>query len=252
MPHFEYKLLLIMGYWLLIIAPARADTSSAMAVSVVINGDQIEDGQIVCSTAEGNLLCNQPYDTAILGVVATDPVIFLQNRALEGSYPLVTSGKAFVKVTNSAGNISIGNFVTTSTIAGTGQKATRSGYVIGTALQRYDGTGEAKILVSIGIRPAIVAEGIKGNLLETLRQGLTSVYLTPLNALRYILAMVVTVIAFILGFMYFGRVAKTGVEAVGRNPLASREIQLSVVFNIVLTVIIMIAGLALAYLILIL
>lgn len=245
-------LLLTTSYWLRATAPVWADTSSAMAVSVVIKGDQIEDGLIVCSTTDGNSLCNQPYDTAILGVVATDPAIFLQNRALEGSYPLVTSGKAFVKVTNSAGNIAIGNFITTSTTAGTGQKATRSGYIIGTALQGYDGSGEAKILISIGVRPAIVAEGIRGNLLETIRQGLSSVYLTPLNALRYILAMIVTIVAFTLGFMYFGRVAKTGVEAVGRNPLASRTIQLSVVFNIVLTVIIMIAGLALAYLILIL
>lgn len=251
MPRIGYIILPIS--WLLLWGvPVKADTSSAVAVSVAIEGEGIEDGHIVCSQAGGNKLCDTEYDSSVLGVVTTEPVIFVRNRGLEGSYPLATSGKAFVKVTNSAGNISIGDFITTSTTAGVGQKATRSGYVVGSALQPYDGSGEAKILVSIGVRPAIVVEGIRGNLLETIRQGLASVYLTPLSALRYMLALVVTAVAFTLGFMYFGRVAKTGVEAVGRNPLASRTIQLSVIFNIILTAVIMLAGLGLAYLILIL
>lgn len=252
MPKFEH-IIFLFSFLLLVSAPkVLGDTASALAVSVAVNGDQVDDGSLVCSRVDGNVLCDQEYDTALLGVVTTEPVVFVQNRGLDNSYALVTSGKAFVKVSNAAGNIAIGDFVTTSTTAGVGQKATRSGYVIGTALQSYDGSGEAKILVSIGIRPAIVVEGLRGNLLDTIRQGLASVYLTPLNALRYIAAIIVTIAAFILGFMYFGRVAKTGVEAVGRNPLASGTIQLSVVFNIVLTVIIMLAGLALAYLILIL
>ena len=59
-------------------------------------------------------------------------------------------------------------------------------------------------------------------------------------------------ISFSLGFIYFGRVAKTGIEAMGRNPMAGKMIQLSVLFNIIVTVIIVLIGLAIAYLILIL
>lgn len=250
MPKILY-LFFLAGWLVLASISAKADVSSGVAVSVVVTGDQVEDGQIICSTSEGNELCNLDYDSTILGVVSTDPATFIENKALEGSFPMFTSGKVFVRVNNDNGNINVGDFITSSKTPGVGQKATRSGYVVGSALQTYDGSGEGKILASIGIRPAIVTEGIRGNLLETLRDGLASVYLTPLNALRYILAMIVTIVAFTLGFMYFGRVAKTGVEAVGRNPLASRAIHLSVVFNVVLTVVIMGAGLALAYLILI-
>ncbi len=251
MPRIGYILLLITVLGLTWISPVRADTSSAVGVSVAVKGDKITDGLILCSTADGNVPCTQDYATNTLGVVSTDPALLIENKSLSGSYPLVTSGKAFAQVNNAGGKIAIGDFVTTSTTPGIGQKAAQTGYVVGTALQAYDGSGEGKILISVGVRPAIVAEGVRGNLLDTVRRGLGSVYLTPLSALRYILAMIVTIVSFTLGFMYFGRVAKTGVEAVGRNPLASRTIQLSVVFNVILTLVISAAGLALAYLILI-
>jgi hypothetical protein len=114
-----------------------------------------------------------------------------------------------------------------------------------------DTTVTGVMQVSIGIRPAIVATSARGNLIEALKQGLLAPTLTPLASLRYLLAMIVAVASFILGFIYFGKVAKSGVEAVGRNPLASRLIQLNVALNLILTVAIMSAGLLLAYFILI-
>ena len=59
-------------------------------------------------------------------------------------------------------------------------------------------------------------------------------------------------IAFTLGMIYFGRSSRAGIEAIGRNPLAKRVIQFTVFMNIVLTIVIVIVGLAIAYLILIL
>jgi F0F1-type ATP synthase membrane subunit c/vacuolar-type H+-ATPase subunit K len=60
------------------------------------------------------------------------------------------------------------------------------------------------------------------------------------------------VVAFTLGLVYFGRIARAGVEAMGRNPMAKRMIQLSVLLHVVLTIIIVLTGLGIAYLILIL
>jgi F0F1-type ATP synthase membrane subunit c/vacuolar-type H+-ATPase subunit K len=60
------------------------------------------------------------------------------------------------------------------------------------------------------------------------------------------------IISFTLGMIYFGRASRTGIEAVGRNPLAKRVIQLTIFLNIVLTIVIVMVGLAIAYLILIL
>ena len=54
------------------------------------------------------------------------------------------------------------------------------------------------------------------------------------------------------GFIYFGKMSKTGVEAIGRNPLAGKQIQFNVILHLAVTVAIVLAGLAMAYFILIL
>ena len=64
--------------------------------------------------------------------------------------------------------------------------------------------------------------------------------------------MLIVLITFALGIWYFGRVARSGVEAIGRNPLATRAIQLGVILNLLLTLVILLVGIALAYLILVL
>ena len=60
------------------------------------------------------------------------------------------------------------------------------------------------------------------------------------------------IMGFGLGFIYFGRIAKAGVEAIGRNPLASRTITSGLVLHILLTIVIVGAGLGIGYLILVL
>ncbi len=90
------------------------------------------------------------------------------------------------------------------------------------------------------------------NLLSNFKSAASSPFLSPLTSLRYLLAVVVTATAFGLGFLYFGRIAAHGVEALGRNPLASKIIIAGIVFNAVMTAVIVVGGLFLAYLILIL
>ena len=66
------------------------------------------------------------------------------------------------------------------------------------------------------------------------------------------IAAFVTVLSFILGFVYFGRFAKTGIEAIGRNPLARFQIQTTVIINLLLMAGIFVVGLALSYFVLVL
>jgi F0F1-type ATP synthase membrane subunit c/vacuolar-type H+-ATPase subunit K len=51
------------------------------------------------------------------------------------------------------------------------------------------------------------------------------VFSCPLSALRYVAASVIVVAAAIAAFVYFGKVARSGVDAIGRNPLASKAIK---------------------------
>lgn len=230
------------------------ETSSGVAVSIQYAADETQDGDIVCATGEGGRPCTQEYDATMYGVYTETPAIFLLDNNLDNSKPMITSGKAFVRVNTSGGNIKKGDFITSSSTAGIGKRADKSGNIVGIALEDYENSDSGvvgKILVSVGVRPAIVAVSARGNLIETLRQGLLAPTLSPLASLRYVLAVLVAVSAFVLGFVYFGRVAKSGVEAIGRNPLAGRLIQLNVVLNMSLTVSIMVGGLLLAYFILI-
>lgn len=233
---------------------AQDTTSSGVAVSVDLLVDNLQDGMIVCSSKEGYKLCDSQYDVATFGVYSSSPAVVLESTRLPNGKAVVSSGKAYVLVSNGNGEIKMGDFITTSTLAGIGQRADKSGNVLGVAVEDFlnnEPNSTGRILVAVGIRPAIVATSARGNLVESLKLGLLAPTLTPLASLRYLLAMLVAMASFILGFIYFGRVAKSGVEAVGRNPMAGKTIQLNVLINLVMTVAIMGGGLFIAYLILI-
>lgn len=240
---------------LLLAPPALAqNVGSGVAVSGAVDDQTLSDGTILCSQSGKLVACTVEYDSSMIGVVSLDPALYLQNTTQTTSLPMITSGKAYVRVSGANGAIAKGDLITSSTTAGVGEKAAQNGFVLGTAEEAFSGTKASdtdKIQVTLGIKAATVNEGVRGNLLDTLRRGLSSVYLTPLSALRYIFAMVVTGVTFTLGFVYFGRVARSGVEAIGRNPMAGTMIQASVVFNVILMIAIMLAGLGLAYLILV-
>ncbi len=230
-------------------------TSSGVAVSVEINSAELKDGAIVCSSNTGLNLCNSEYAVNAFGVFSESPAIILQSSGSVDPKTVVSSGNAFIQVSTINGAIHQGDFITTSTVPGVGQRATKSGNIIGIAFEDYlntDSTQVGRIEVAIGIRPAIVATSARDNLVDTLKSGLLAPSLTPLASLRYLLAILIAIFAFILGFFYFGRVSRTGVEAMGRNPLASKAIQVHVLLNLLFTMLIMVAGLVLAYIILIL
>lgn len=230
----------------------RAQTvGQGVAASVLISGTVV-DGDVVCNEGGETKACVSAYDSGIYGVYVTEPAIVLENLSQTEAKSVMVSGRAYVRVNDTNGQVKKGDYVTSSDAVGVGQKATKSGYVLGTALEDTEGT-EGKVLVLIAAKQAFVTQQNKSeNLLLTIKDALLSPSLTPLASLRYMLAAVIASAAFILGFWYFGRVAKSGVEAVGRNPLAGRLIQFSVILNLLLTALIMGSGLVIAYLILVL
>lgn len=230
-------------------------TSSDVAVPVLIQGGEPQLGDLICTGRGQYQLCDNNYDTSIFGVMSPIPAASFETQPQENQFFVVTKGKTVVRVTGKNGPIQVGDLVTSSTEPGLSQKATRNGYVLGMALEEFapeNPSDTTTILVSLNIHPTTIFVDVRSNLLEALREGLAAPILTPLAALRYILAALVTVTSFILGFVYFGRFAKSGIEAIGRNPLARVQIQSTVIFNLVLMAGIFVAGLALSYFILVL
>jgi hypothetical protein len=232
---------------------AQEDTSTWISIPTPIQGE-VGDGDVICATDEGYKRCENEYDTGMYGVVDLDPAASFE---IEGSglVPVMTNGQTEVRVTGKGGNIESGDLITSAEDDGLAMKATRNGYVLGVAQGGFspanpDDTGTIKVIVDI--HPTTLIGSARTDIISFLRRGISLAALDSLTNLRYIIAALLLLISFALGFMYFGRVARSGIEAMGRNPLAGRAIQLSVFFNVVITICIFAAGVIGAYLILVL
>lgn len=231
------------------------NTSAGTAFSVAISDKNAKDGNIIISTPKGYQLTSLAYDSNMYGVLTESPAVFLQNTDESASKPVMHIGKAYVLVSSINGNIKKNDFITTSTIAGVGQKANRNGMILGTALQDYTNSNPkitGKILVSVNPHFNASFADTKTNVLEVLRNAGDPSTMTQLTSLRYVIAAIIVLTTFTIGFIFFGRITSKGVEALGRNPLASRTIQINLVLNLILMVVIVAVGLGIGYLVLIL
>ena len=216
-------------------------------IPIEVNGNNTKEGDIISSSVNGYILSKAEYDSSMYGVVAKVPAVALENSTLKNNTYVITTGQTITRVSTKNGAIKKGDLITSSGTAGVGQKATAAGFVLGNAMEGYSGSGVGTILVNLNLHFSNTNASVRGNLVTTIKNAGSAAFLSPLEALRYLAAVLVAVLSFILGFMYFGRVAAKGVEAVGRNPLAGRLIEFSVILNIVLTGVIIITGLAIAY-----
>lgn len=232
------------------------DASSSVAISVPIKDKNAKDGSIIAATPNGYEASKITYDPSIYGVLTLNPATYIVNKggsASQDARPAITFGKAQVQVSTTNGQINRNDFITSSNTPGVGQKASTNGYVLGTALENYTNSdpkkiGKILVIVNPHFNGSFVS--VRNNLLQTLKSASGATGLSPLASLRYFIAAIIAIIAFVLGFLYFGRVAKTGVEAMGRNPLAGRMIQFGIIMNLLLTVAIIAVGLGIAYLVL--
>ncbi len=226
---------------------------TGLAVSTPISETEAKNGDLICSEKDLYILCKTEYAPSIYGVINENPSAAMATDT-QGFHPVVTTATAKVNVSSKNGNIALGDFITTSTTPGVGQKATRNGFVVGLALENYesnDPNASGAIFVAINPRATIeIVESKSTNLLDLIREGLSAPVLTPLATIRYLSAALVVIVALVIGLIYFGRVAKAGVEAIGRNPLSSRVIQSGVFLHVFLTIVVVGVGLAIAYLIL--
>ncbi len=87
----------------------------------------------------------------------------------------------------------------------------------------------------LDIKTSFVDKSINKNLFDTLKNSLTSPFMTPIESLRYLLAIAVVFASFVIGFTSFGKITGTSVEALGRNPLAGSTIRKVIFFNFAMT-----------------
>ncbi|KKS30938.1 hypothetical protein A2380_00010 [candidate division WWE3 bacterium RIFOXYB1_FULL_43_24] len=241
---------------LVIIFPIKSyalETNTAFSIQIKDNAGN--GGDIVTYRDGVYALSVEKYDTQMFGVIVDSPTTSLEDINLT-DYKLVSSfGEVALNVSNRDGEIKEGDFLTSSDIPGVAVRANESGQILGVALEDYmpaNNEDVGQILAFVDIKTSFIDKKISKNLLEILKTSLTSPFMTPIEALRYLLAILTVFASFVIGFSSFGKITGTSVEALGRNPMASASIRRVVIFNFVLTVIIMAVGLAIAYFVLVL
>ena len=139
-----------------------ADLSENFDVSNVF-GKAVEAGQIVSIDVRNPgqlILSSEAYDTRIAGVISgangVRPGLLMgqEGTIADGAYPIALTGRVYVKVDASFGEIKAGDLITSSPIAGVGMKAKskkkRQGAIIGKAMTELSsGQGEVLVLISL-------------------------------------------------------------------------------------------------------
>jgi F0F1-type ATP synthase membrane subunit c/vacuolar-type H+-ATPase subunit K len=260
-------LLVLVTCYLLLVTPAWAQLEIAETFDVP---EESVDGDIMSYTDQGVVLSSREYDDKIFGVIETTPLVAYRRQDNTG-LPVVRNGTTSVNVTTANGAIKAGDFITTSSLPGKGQKSLASGYIIGVALEEFtEEDGEAvEVTVSEGgtkqARLGTINVAIKIEYAELNTARNANRYLDALNALffsniqnpeqftntlRYFLAGLAVVVSFLIGFFTLARTLPKGIEALGRNPLAKTTIQFGIILNIIFTVGIALVGIVAAIILL--
>lgn len=239
--------------------------SQGIEVTSIYKIDDAEaiEGDIITAREDGFKRSTIGFDNKMFGIISDKPLVLYKTQ--EEGKPIVRSGITEVNVTTLNGAIKTGDYITSSSIAGKGQKALESGYVLGIALADFDGQGaqeidgpqgkvaSGKIKVAIRIEYAELSNPrFAGRLFGFIGTSLLENISDPKqlgNVVRYIAAGLVLLLSFTFGFLTFSRSISKSIEALGRNPLAKSTIQLSMIINIGLLVLTGIVGIVASILI---
>jgi hypothetical protein len=233
---------------------AQTSAVSPSAITLSVSNADAKEGDVISFTNGIYSLSTKSYDENIFGVVVNSSAITLEDQNNTAGKLLSSYGEVLVNISAANGPISSGDYITSSATPGVGQKATDAGQILGIALEDYKPSNSSQvgqIHVFVDIRTNLISKSVGGNLLDAISASLKSPFMTPMEALRYLLAIGVILASFVIGFTSFGRITGSSVEALSRNPLAASSIRRVIVFNFVLTAIIMAVGLGIAYFILV-
>jgi len=252
---------------------AQSEAYTTVASPVAIDGAVVNGDIVSYDAATGTCHPSKlPADEMMYGVVVLDPIMYLYDVEADSERtPVVRYGETIVNVSDVAGVIQAGDLVTTSYIAGKGQRIGREegAYVMGFALEDMEyldvppiNINGAQIRlgtvpVALRIGPFVTKEGasflastsVGGLPGRTEQEGNFGFDL--FKFFRYILGSLVALAAVIVAARRFGDAFSQGVVSVGRNPLARSQIRAMVLWNALIIVLISSIGLGVGIVIII-
>ncbi len=228
--------------------------SYGVAQIVEIEDEDVAAAMIVATSKDGFYLPIEEYDENLYGVVAELPAItFINTDDYAQKQQVITTGNALLQVSTANGPIAEGDPITTSGVKGVGMKATSPGMAVGIATEPFiseDPNEIGKISIKVQVHYHSI-DTVNRSIFDIFKLSLfTAANEQPPVFFKYFTAGFVVIGSILLGFYFFGRVAAKGVDALGRNPLASRMIQVGIIINVVITVATIASGLIIAIIIL--
>lgn len=260
------KALIIASLLLFLSTPAIALAQNFnVATTYQINDAEAISGDILTTRpARGLIRSDSTYDTRIFGVLQDVPLIVYRSvNETSSQKPIIRAGDGVVNVTDINGPIQAGDYITSSQVAGKGMKANQSGYVIGVATSTVTPGAEIEVegrtvktgRVNVAIRIEYAELNTSRNANRLLEQVNAAFFRNVQDpekftlVIRYIMAGIVSLVFFLISFFGFTRSTAKGIEAIGRNPLARRSIQLSIALHLGIAIIVCLIGLVISFLI---
>lgn len=198
-------------------ASAQVDFNS-LAVNVSSTQDNIPIGSLICQQGSSYGMCDQTEALLFFGVSVSQPAMQITNEDVTDSLSVMQSGEVRMRVSTTNGPIAKGDRLTTSTTPGVAQKADEDGGYFGFALEAYEADQPGEITGLLGTQAATMG----------LTQDIKPKPITAAtNNLRYIAAAVIVVTVLAASLYFLRRISQSGIEAIGRNPLARKSIQFS-------------------------
>ena len=127
------------------VTPSALTTGVDVAEQFPANPDNIPDpGDIVTLGQPSSIgiayvtKTTNSYDQKVLGVVSTNPGLTLDDGQDYTKVPIALAGRVLVKVSTENGPIEVGDPLTSSSTPGVAMKATKSGPIVGKALEGFN------------------------------------------------------------------------------------------------------------------
>jgi hypothetical protein len=271
---FKYKrffAMVVLGLLMLISGVATAQN----VTQGYLSDQELQNGLIVRlkpSDPKKVEALGQPNASDMLGVIVSSSAapVSLSDPTTRQNF-VATFGKYDVLMSTQNGPIKSGDYITISAVDGVGMKAdSQQMFVLGKALGVFTGIGDAestvtltdksggkrevalkRVAVDIGVahNPAYSGDEVPG-VPHFLSQAARLVTKKPLTALRLYSCLGILALAFVVAGAIIYSGVRTGMVAVGRNPLAKKSITRNIVTVALAAFVIVIIGVIAVYLLL--
>lgn len=206
--------------------------------------------------------------------VTVDPQqlsLTISDSSLKNEVYVATSGTYNVLVSNQAGAINSGDYIAMSSIDGVGMDAGNSGTtVLGRAAASFDGKSNVAIktelkdtasnttkAISIGIIPVAIniqhnpdEQSTMANLPKALERVGQAVADKHVSTVKIYLSVAITVLSLIVALVILYAGIRSGLIAIGRNPLSKKTVFRGILQTVITGILILIIGLFAVYLLL--